>query len=183
MKLTVISGGRSSGSGRRRLEVEDLARRERERGVGSESDDLVPGPDGPARRPPSRRRPLEQADRLEEGVAVRLGEEEVLHPGFRGRSARRPAAPSGDDALALAARQDELAEGVHGGVEAEEALEDLGEEEDPGADELVLVELERDLHARTKLGCRTPIERRTRRAPTFVIPAICCRVTEESAKS
>ena len=35
----------------------------------------------------------------------------------------------------------------------------------------------------TKLGCRTPMDRRTRRDPTFVIPAICWRVTEESEKS
>ena len=39
--------------------------------------------------------PLQEPHRLEEGEAVRLGVEEVLHSALRGRSAPRRAAPTG----------------------------------------------------------------------------------------
>src|SRR5688572_1606846 len=60
---------------------------------------------------------------------------------------RRPGWPFLDVALALLQPRYELAERIDRRVQAQEALEHAGEQEDAGADVLLLVELDGDLDA------------------------------------
>ena len=138
------------------------------------------GPSWPTGRA-RRREPLEQPDRLEEPEVLGARPQAARSQDDLLAGARRPAA---HDALALLRRRDELAEGVDGGVEGEEALEHGREEVDARSRRSSARRSSIETSSpRTKPGWMSRSGRTTRRAESVEIPSICCRVTDESAKS